>query len=164
MIVGHMVLRPGDVIVQGDMLVTIVRHGEAHVETVFPLTGRDCWRYWARREDTGDEGYVTFGPGATVERRSEAPTALVRCGSHRAREKLKRLFDDERDMEALYSLRRNVGTGGAYRIPAEYAAAAKAIVGVTGMRDGDDLMRCWPSRQPFASLTSPFAMTTEVIA
>lgn len=145
MTVGHMVLRPGDVIVQGDMLVTIVRHGEAHVETVFPLAGRDCWRYWARREDTGEEGYVTFGRGASVERRSEAPTALVKCGSHRAREKLLRLFEDQRDAEALYSMRRDVGTGGVYRIPAARAAEAKAIVGVSGFRDGGDLMRCWPS-------------------
>jgi hypothetical protein len=144
-IVGHMVLRPNDVIVRDDVLVTILRHGEAGVETVFPLAGRDCWRYWARREDTGAEGYVTFGPGGVVDRRSEAPTALVKCGSYRAREKLLRLFEDERDVEALYSMRRDVGYGGAYRIPAARAAEAKAITGVSDLRDGDDLMRCWSS-------------------
>jgi len=143
--VGHLALRPGDVIVSYGVLVTILRHGEGSTETVFPLTGRECWRYWARREDTGEEGFVTYGPGATVERRKNAPTALVKCGSHRAREKMLRLMPDERDAVAFYSFHRETGKG-VYRIPANLAASAKSIVGVSGFRDGPDLHPCWPSR------------------
>lgn len=70
-------------------------------------------------------------------------TVLVKCGSHRARKKLMALVGEE-NAEALYSLRREVGNGGACRIPARFEAEAKAIKGVSGLRDGDDLMRCWP--------------------
>lgn len=71
-------------------------------------------------------------------------TALVKCYSHRAREKMLRLVGRE-NAQTLYSLRRDVGTGGVYRIPAELAPAAKQITGVTGFRDGPDLHPCWPS-------------------
>ena len=67
---------------------------------------------------------------------------LVKCGSHRARRKLMGLLDGA-EHEALYSLYREVGKGGAYRIPAEFEERAKAITGVSGLRDGEDLMRCW---------------------
>lgn len=69
---------------------------------------------------------------------------LVKCHSHRARHKLFALLGDA-NREALYSFHRDVGTGGAYRIPAEFEERAKAITGVTGMREGDDLHKCWPS-------------------
>lgn len=71
-------------------------------------------------------------------------TAIVQCGSHRARRKLFNLVGEE-NAEAFYSFDRGAGTGGIYRIPREHVAEAKAITGVSGFRDGDDLMRCWPS-------------------
>jgi hypothetical protein len=61
-----------------------------------------------------------------------ADTVLVRCQSHRARRKMLALVGED-NAQAYYSMRRDVGTGGAYRIPAEHAATAKAIVG--GDRD-----------------------------
>jgi hypothetical protein len=77
-----------------------------------------------------------------------APTVLIKCGSHRARNKLLALVGRD-NAEALYSMHRETGKG-AYRIPAEHATAAKAITGVSGMRDGDDLMRCWTFADPYA--------------
>ena len=74
--------------------------------------------------------------------RDGTPTVLVKCGSHRARQKLTALVGEE-NMIALFSLYRNVGTGGAFRIPANFEPEAKAITGVSGMRDGDDLHKCW---------------------
>lgn len=71
-------------------------------------------------------------------------TVLVKCGSHRARHKLYALVGRE-NAQAMCSMRRDVGTGGVFRIPAEQGPAAKAITGVSGFRDGDDLMKCWPS-------------------
>ena len=68
-------------------------------------------------------------------------TVLVKCGSHRARQKLLALVGGQG--EALFSLLRETGKGGAYRIPARLEAEAKAITGVSGLRDGDDLHRCW---------------------
>jgi hypothetical protein len=82
-------------------------------------------------------------------------TVLVKCGSHRARRKLYALVGKE-NAEELFSVdldadrgllrrrrRRETGHGGAFRIPAELETQAKAIVGVSGLRDGEDLMRCW---------------------
>jgi hypothetical protein len=69
-------------------------------------------------------------------------TAIVKCGSHRARHKLFALVGKE-NAEAFYSFDRNVGTGGVYRIPREHAAKAKTITGISGFRDGDDLAPCW---------------------
>lgn len=71
-------------------------------------------------------------------------TTLVKCGSHRARNKMLSLVGTE-NAEALFSMRRETGTGGVYRIPADRADEAKTITGVTGFRDGDDLMKCWPT-------------------
>lgn len=67
-------------------------------------------------------------------------STLVKANSHRARNKLLALVGPDR--EELFSMRRNTAKG-AYRIPDRYAESAKAITGVTGMRDGDDLQRCW---------------------
>lgn len=67
---------------------------------------------------------------------------LIRCNSHRARRKLLALVGRE-NAEALYSLRRNTGHGGAYRIPARFEQEAKAITGISGLRDGNDLHKCW---------------------
>ena len=68
-------------------------------------------------------------------------TVLVKCASHRARNKLFALVGRE-NATGYYSLHRETGKG-AYRIPVEHEAAAKSITGVAGMRDGDDLMRTW---------------------
>ena len=68
-------------------------------------------------------------------------TVLVKCGSHRARDKMLALVGRD-NAEALFSMHRDTGKG-VYRIPAELATRAKAVTGVSGYRDGDDLMRCW---------------------
>lgn len=73
---------------------------------------------------------------------AETPTALIKCGSHRARGKMLALVGRD-NAQALFSLERETGKG-VYRIPADLATQAKAITGVTGFRDGDDLMDCWP--------------------
>lgn len=70
-------------------------------------------------------------------------TVLIKCGSHRAREKMLKLVG-KHNAEALCSMYRETAKG-VYRIPAAHAQAAKAITGVSGFRDGDDLQRCWPS-------------------
>lgn len=72
-------------------------------------------------------------------------TALVKCASHRSREKLYRLIGKD-NAKPHYSMHRDVGTGGVFLIPADRAAEAKAITGISGYRDGDDLAPCWPSQ------------------
>jgi len=67
-------------------------------------------------------------------------TVLVKCASHRARGKLYALVGPDR--EELCSVRRSTYKG-VVRIPRRYEAKAKAITGVSGYRDGDDLFRCW---------------------
>lgn len=46
--------------------VTVLRAPEEHIETVGPLAGRPGIRVWCRREDTGVEGYMSYGPAATI--------------------------------------------------------------------------------------------------
>ena len=79
-------------------------------------------------------------------------TVLVKCGSHRARHKMLALLGDA-PSQAVFSMRRETGHGGAYRIPAEFEEEAKAITGISGLRDGDDLLKCWPSRSMKELLT-----------
>lgn len=67
---------------------------------------------------------------------------LVRCESHRARQKLQRLLGDELG-DCYFTFSRNGGRGGLYRIPAARVEEALEITGVKRMRDGDDIMRCW---------------------
>ena len=51
-------LVPGDRILgPGDVPVTILDHPEDGTD----LFGRNMIRYWARREDTGAEGFMSFG-------------------------------------------------------------------------------------------------------
>lgn len=59
--VGHVILAGPDRQVPCRVL-----RVEPGVETVQPLAGRPCIRLWCERTDTGDEGYVTFGPTALV--------------------------------------------------------------------------------------------------
>jgi hypothetical protein len=65
-------------------------------------------------------GHQRALPSATAP----SDTALVKCASHRAREKMLALVGRE-DAQALYSLHRETGKG--------------------GYRDGPDLHPCWPS-------------------
>jgi hypothetical protein len=57
---------PGDAYLRGHgasaVLVTILRPAEPCKDRF----GRDMVQFWARREDTGEEGYVVFGPAAVV--------------------------------------------------------------------------------------------------
>lgn len=69
-------------------------------------------------------------------------TVLIKAGSHRARHKLFALVGKE-NTEALFSMRREVGHGGAFRIPKRFEIEAKEITGISGLRDGDDLLKCW---------------------
>jgi hypothetical protein len=66
-------LRPGDRVegapcTDPGVVVTILREGEQTTETVPALAGRPVLRYWGRREDTGAEGFLSYGPGARVLR------------------------------------------------------------------------------------------------
>jgi hypothetical protein len=57
-------LRPGDVIDHRwpDVHVTVLREAEMHQD----IFGRPLLRVWSRREDTGAEGYMSYGPDAEV--------------------------------------------------------------------------------------------------
>lgn len=77
MIVPHEQLEPGDVIrvAAYGAEVTVMCKGEQSTETVGPLAGRPCWRYWCSGKvdehgnptDAAREGFMTYGPGAKVE-------------------------------------------------------------------------------------------------
>jgi hypothetical protein len=60
-IVNAVSLIPGDVILRQGVQATILRPKEDFTETVEPLTGRPGVRFWCRREDTGQEGWMTYG-------------------------------------------------------------------------------------------------------
>lgn len=79
--------------------------------------------------------------GGMFRRPDTGATVLVKAHSHRAREKLYALVGRE-NTQQFFSLHRSTAKG-AIRIPSEHEEAAMAIVGITRMRDGDDLMRCW---------------------
>ncbi len=66
-------LRPGDVLLTDEygsiaegaaqnVRVTILREREPYRD----IFGRTMFRYWARREDTGQEGWMSYGPGGVV--------------------------------------------------------------------------------------------------
>lgn len=62
-------LAPGDRIhveLEGGVAVTVLRDGVQSVESFGPIAGRPCLRYWCRREDTGAEGFMTYGPGGVA--------------------------------------------------------------------------------------------------
>lgn len=62
-------LQPGDVIAgPNGAEVTILRERESWQDRF----GRDMFRYWARRADTGAEGWMPYGPAGKV--------ALIRSG------------------------------------------------------------------------------------
>jgi hypothetical protein len=61
-------IQPDMVIAGGpDRIPCTVLRTEDSVETVAPLAGRPCIKVWIRREDTGEEGYVLYGPNGYVE-------------------------------------------------------------------------------------------------
>jgi hypothetical protein len=60
-------LEQGNRILCGDVTVIVLRAGVESVETVWPLAGRPCLRFWCRREDTGEEGFVSFGPAGVAQ-------------------------------------------------------------------------------------------------
>lgn len=142
-------IRPGDTIVypyeHPPVRVVVLRDAIKEPDHF----GRPLMRFWCRREDTGAEGYMSYGPGGIAhvatrpfsERGGVMETVLVKAASHRARAKLLALVGRD-NAEALFSMHRSTGKG-VYRIPASLATEAKSIVGVSGYRDGDDLMRCW---------------------
>lgn len=62
-------LTPGDrihVALEG-VVVTVLRPGVEAVESCGPIAGRPCLRVWGRREDTGAEGFMTYGPGGVAQ-------------------------------------------------------------------------------------------------
>jgi hypothetical protein len=65
-IVPAELLQPGDRIDVDGVTATVLRAGVEAVETVWPLAGRPCLRVWGRREDTGAEGFMTYGPGGVA--------------------------------------------------------------------------------------------------
>lgn len=75
-IVRYDTLRPGDRITQyawGEgPTAEILREAEHTTETVGPLYGQPISRLWARREDTGAEGYISYGEGGVCNLVSRA--------------------------------------------------------------------------------------------
>lgn len=66
-------LVPGDTIIRSETRVSVLREPEEHTETAGPLAGRPGLRVWCRREDTGAEGYMYYGPGASVSLVDDGP-------------------------------------------------------------------------------------------
>lgn len=59
-------LREGDRFRTHGTVVTVLHDAKHTTEVVQPLAGRPCVTVWGRREDTGAEGSMTFGPQAEV--------------------------------------------------------------------------------------------------
>jgi hypothetical protein len=70
-------LKAGDRFKSHGTVVTVLVSAEAGTETVGPIGGRPCVRIYGRREDTGRQGTMTFGPSAGVQVLvdAEAPAA-----------------------------------------------------------------------------------------
>jgi hypothetical protein len=64
---------------------------------------------------------------------------LIKCGSHRARRKV---FSIIPERNSLYSFRRATGKG-VYLVTPDEFSLVRDIKGVSGFRNGDDLLRCW---------------------
>jgi hypothetical protein len=58
----HTTFRVGDSFAHAGVNVTVLRGGEPFQDRF----GRTLTGYWCRRNDTGAEGYVPFGPGGVV--------------------------------------------------------------------------------------------------
>jgi hypothetical protein len=77
-------LTPGDVFLgPGDVHVTVLRDKALDVARNGPLTGQACIRYWCRREDTGAEGYMTYGAGGVVRMAETVDEAAFRHDNER---------------------------------------------------------------------------------
>ena len=72
---------------------------------------------------------------------AEVPTVFVKCGSHRAREKLTRLLGGG-EHKSYYSWD-HPSKGGYYKIPVDKLAEARKIPGVSKSKNQDDLALCW---------------------
>lgn len=55
-------LKPGDVFYMRGTAITVLKK----LEPTTDWFGQDLFRLWCRREDTGKEGYCTFGPTGVV--------------------------------------------------------------------------------------------------
>ena len=68
-----------------------------------------------------------------------APQVFVRCGSHRARERLLSVVGKDRPCYFRWS---DTASRGMYRIPAALLARARQIPGVTKLRTCSDVREC----------------------
>jgi hypothetical protein len=59
-------LKAGDTFSTHGTTVTVLHDAKPSTETVMPLAGQPCIWVWARRNDTGKEGSMTFGLSAGV--------------------------------------------------------------------------------------------------
>lgn len=66
--------------------------------------------------------------------------ALIKCSSHRARDKMKRALN--RLPQSYWSLQRESAKG-LYEVPVEELEKLKGIVGITRSYWSDDLMQTW---------------------
>jgi hypothetical protein len=66
---------------------------------------------------------------------------FVKCGSHRARDRLTMLLDVEK-MPCYWSFR-HPAKGGYFKIPEERLAEARKIPGVTKATNPQELSPCW---------------------
>ncbi len=76
-------LRPGDLIVQRDkdglIAVLILREREPCKD----LFGREMFRFWARRRDTGAEGHMIYGPEGVVMEQPDFTSEQLEAGGFR---------------------------------------------------------------------------------
>lgn len=150
-------LRPGDVITRqwsangriADYL--ILRPAIDRLDRVTRAAGGvDDWgiplfKFWARRLDTGQEGFLEYGPADRVELAGEQPpTVYLRTTSHRARAKL--VYELGYRPREYYSWER---AGSWAQVPAADADRLCRITGVSRTRRTDDLNRCidWSNDQ-----------------
>lgn len=75
------------------------------------------------------------------EHQQETNMIFVKCQSHRSRENLYRLLNAE--PRGYYSVNRQTGTGGVYKIEEKYLNGALEIKGITKFKDKGDLAPCW---------------------
>lgn len=66
---------------------------------------------------------------------------LIRCASHRARQKLFSLLPEK--PQGFYSWK-TYSTGGFWEIPSEYVSKALEITGITKASRRYDYHQCWP--------------------
>jgi hypothetical protein len=151
-------LRPGDVVTRqwtanGRVAdyrilrpaITRIEHAERLGITAVDDWGVPLFKFWARRLDTGQEGFLEYGPVDRVELADEQPPVVyLRIGSHRARAKLAQALGYR--PRAYYSWKR---AGSWAQVPAADADRLCQVTGVSRTRRTDDLQRCidWSNDQ-----------------